>query len=110
MGKKVKITFIIILIIGGIGAGILLFSKDKEIMKDYENERLQNIIDSLDNVNEGLREIISQKQKEEEEAFEKFKRETEKMKENYEKKIHDIEHLDADGAIEFLSRELSSED
>ena len=110
MKEKIKFISIVVAIVSAISLAIAFLSKDKELMENHESERFQNIIDSLDTVNEELRRIIADKQKEEEEAFERFKKETEKMKIEYEKEIDNIRNLNADSSIEFLSRELSSED
>lgn len=78
--------------------------------KKEKDERDKKVIDSLGNVNDELLKLIEEQRRREGDAREKFKKETEKMKKEYDKKIRDLSDLSSDEHVRFLSRELSEKD
>lgn len=75
--------------------------------KEAQNRKL---LDSLNRINKELIGVILQQQKEEAEAYNKFKKETERLKKEYDEKINRLSNLSIDEHIEFLASELSKED
>ena len=78
--------------------------------KKEKDERDKKVIDSLGKVNEELLKLIEEQRRREGEVYEKFKKETEKMKKEYDKKIRDLSDLSSDEHVRFLARELSEKD
>lgn len=78
--------------------------------KKEKDERDKKVIDSLGKVNDELLKLIEEQRRREGDACEKFKKETEKMKKEYDKKIRDLSDLSSDEHVRFLSRELSEKD
>lgn len=78
--------------------------------KKEKDERDKKVIDSLGKVNEELLKLIEEQRKREADTHERFRKETEKMKEEYDKKIRDLNDLSPDEHVRFLARELSEED
>lgn len=78
--------------------------------KKEKDERGKKVIDSLGKVNEELLKLIEEQRRREGEAREKFKKETGKMKKEYDKKIRDLSDLSSDEHVRFLARELSEKD
>ena len=78
--------------------------------KKEKDERDKKVIDSLGKVNDELLKLIEAQRRREGDAREKFKKETEKMKKEYDKKIRDLSDLSSDEHVRFLSRELSEKD
>lgn len=78
--------------------------------KKEKDERDKKVIDSLGKVNDELLKLIEEQRRREGDALEKFKKETEKMKKEYDKKIRDLSDLSSDEHVRFLSRELSEKD
>lgn len=78
--------------------------------KKEKDERDKKVIDSLGKVNDELLKLIEEQRKKEADAHERFRKETEKMKKEYDKKIRDLSDLSSDEHVRFLSRELSEKD
>ena len=78
--------------------------------KKEKDERDKKVIDSLGKVNGELLKLIEEQRRREGDARERFRKETEKMKKEYDKKIRDLSDLSSDEHVRFLSRELSEKD
>lgn len=78
--------------------------------KKEKDERDKKVIDSLGKVNDELLKLIEEQRRREGDAREKFKKETEEIKKEYDKKIRDLSDLSSDEHVRFLSRELSEKD
>lgn len=78
--------------------------------KKEKDERDKKVIDSLGKVNKELLKLIEEQRKREAGTRERFRKETEKMKKEYDKKIRDLSDLSSDEHVRFLSRELSEKD
>lgn len=78
--------------------------------KKEKDERDKKVIDSLGKVNGELLKLIEEQRRREGDARERFRKETEKMKKEYDKKIRDLNDLSPDEHVRFLSRELSEKD
>ena len=78
--------------------------------KKEKDERDKKVIDSLGMVNDELLKLIEEQRRREGDARERFRKETEKMKKEYDKKIRDLSDLSSDEHVRFLSRELSEKD
>lgn len=105
-GLIIVLTFILM-------ALFIYVNRDSSDDDQESNEReLHNkkLIDSLGRVNDQLLQLIEVQRKKEEEAYTRFKQETEKMKKEYDQKIRNLGSLNTDEHVEFLSNELSKED
>lgn len=78
--------------------------------KKEKDERDKKVIDSLGKVNDELLKLIEEQRRREGDAHERFRKEIEKMKKEYDKKIRDLSDLSSDEHVRFLSRELSEKD
>lgn len=75
--------------------------------KEFQNRKL---LDSLNNVGGELVRVIEEQKRREAESFDKFKRETERLKKEYDEKLRNLSNLSTDDHVRFLSGELSKED
>lgn len=102
----------LIIVLSFLLAALFIYVNRPEVIDDKKgkDERDKKIIDSLGKVNGELLKLIEEQRRREGDAREKFKKETEKMKKEYDKKIRDLSDLSHDEHVRFLSRELSEKD
>jgi hypothetical protein len=75
--------------------------------KEFQNRKL---LDSLNKVGGELVRVIDEQKRREAESFDKFKRETERLKKEYDEKLRNLSNLTDDEHVRLLSEELSKED
>lgn len=105
-GLVIVLTFILI--------ALFIYVNRNPVDDDSERKerelRNKRLIDSLGKVNDELVQLIAIQKRREEEACMRFKRETEKMRKEYDEKIRNLSNLSTDDHVRFLSGELSKED
>lgn len=102
----------LIIVLAFLLAALFIYVNRPEVIDDKKekDERDKKVIDSLGKVNKELLKLIEEQRKSEADTRERFRKETEKMKKEYDKKIRDLSDLSSDEHVRFLSRELSEKD
>lgn len=102
----------LIIVLAFLLAALFIYVNRPEVIDDKKekDERDKKVIDSLGKVNKELLKLIEEQRKREADTRERFRKETGKMKKEYDKKIRDLSDLSSDEHVRFLSRELSEKD